>query len=284
MGAACSINRAPPDVGSDDDHEPTIVTNTAQDEALAAALGRQQSPTDFGITALKMSLIMKRRVEALRMRRIGRSRTALTKTSLKNIEGRLSHAKEEGSDGEGRLSYTSAEGSTVADSAVAEPPRRKINRHVVRDGETLLDQRLSFAGLEQEIMRGDGNCQFRSLSFQMFETQELHAHVRKRVCAYMLSKRDDYAIYFEEGEFDQYVGRMSMLCTWGDELTLRAAADCFGCIIHVVTSTVENWHLKYDPEGQPACKRLFLTYISPVHYNSIVRAVKPAAPAAAEKA
>ena len=35
--------------------------------------------------------------------------------------------------------------------------------------------------------------------------------------------------------------------TWGDELTLRAASDCFGCTIHVVTSHEANWYLRYAP-------------------------------------
>ena len=60
--------------------------------------------------------------------------------------------------------------------------------------------------------------------------------------------------------------------TWGDELTLRAAADAFGCVVHVITSTTENWHLVYQPEKpREPPKSLFLTYVSPVHYNTISR-------------
>ena len=77
---------------------------------------------------------------------------------------------------------------------------------------------------------------------------------------------------------------------WGDELTIRAAADAFGCTVHVLTSDAENWHLRYTPAGmarQPslasaeladgsgAGRRLFLTYISPVHYNCIRRTTAP---------
>eukprot|EP01052_Picozoa_sp_SAG31_P018072 SAG31_NODE_1264_length_9071_cov_17.828132_3_plen_41_part_00 len=32
-------------------------------------------------------------------------------------------------------------------------------------------------------------------------------------------------------------------------MTLRAAADCFGCIVHVVTSEHENWLLNYMPDS-----------------------------------
>ena len=59
---------------------------------------------------------------------------------------------------------------------------------------------------------------------------------------------------FEENELDSYIEYMSRNRTWGDELTLRAAADCFGCTIHVVTSTDANWYLRYEPQqvGPPS--------------------------------
>ena len=77
---------------------------------------------------------------------------------------------------------------------------------------------------------------------------------------------------------------MAMSRTWGDELTLRACADSFQVPIHVVQSTVDNWYLVYEPSDEFATpglaneseketkkkKRLFVSYISPVHYNAIV--------------
>ena len=87
---------------------------------------------------------------------------------------------------------------------------------------------------------------------------------------HMRQQREEFEIYFDVGEFDTFLERMGTERTWGDELTLRAAADAFRCTIHVITSTKENWHLRYEPEGKPA-KLLFLTYVSPVHYNAIRR-------------
>ena len=34
---------------------------------------------------------------------------------------------------------------------------------------------------------------------------------------------------------------MSQGGTWGDELTLRAACDSYGVVVHCVTSEAENW-------------------------------------------
>lgn len=50
--------------------------------------------------------------------------------------------------------------------------------------------------------------------------------------------------------------------------------DCFGVNVHVVTSMDQNWHLEYTPEDPrdtgPIDKKVFISYISPVHYNSLV--------------
>ena len=61
----------------------------------------------------------------------------------------------------------------------------------------------------------------------------------------------------------------------------------YGCEAHVVTSEPANWYLAYHPESHepidPAVarvprgaalpsphKQIFLSYISPIHYNAVV--------------
>lgn len=75
---------------------------------------------------------------------------------------------------------------------------------------------------------------------------------------------------------------MTKLRTWGDELTLRGACDCYGCVVHVVTTEHENWLLNYVPaslEGQmvggesgtppESTRECFLAYVSPVRTQAI---------------
>lgn len=45
-------------------------------------------------------------------------------------------------------------------------------------------------------------------------------------------------------EFDLFLCNMARDKTWGDELTLKAAAEEFGVVIHIITSEKENWYLK----------------------------------------
>lgn len=90
----------------------------------------------------------------------------------------------------------------------------------------------------------DGNCQFRAFSQQCYGEQIYHSAVRKAVCEHMLKERAFFGAMFEGEDFSAYMESMSMERTWGDELTLRAAADCFGCTIHLITSNESNWYLR----------------------------------------
>ena len=55
----------------------------------------------------------------------------------------------------------------------------------------------------------------------------------------------------------------------GDELTLRAIADCYGMVVNVLTSDQRHWHMRYKPKELQLKLEIWLAYIAPVHYNSI---------------
>jgi len=149
-----------------------------------------------------------------------------------------------------------------------------------------LEERLRALGLSSVDMEPDGNCQFRAVADQLFGSQEHHAAVRAAVVAHMKRSSDFFSIYFESsGEYSSYLRGMGQSRTWGDELTLRAAVEAFGCVAHVVTSEEQNWYLVYNPDNPVddamlarVCKRLprpavgkeiFINYISPIHYNAV---------------
>jgi hypothetical protein len=48
-----------------------------------------------------------------------------------------------------------------------------------------LHQRLERLNLDVVTMEGDGNCQFRTLAQQLFDTQDHHHRVRKTVIRHM---------------------------------------------------------------------------------------------------
>lgn len=102
-----------------------------------------------------------------------------------------------------------------------------------------------------------------------------HAEVQAVLCGacrameYMRQHESYFSCFFAEGELQQYLVKMGQSKNWGDELTLRAVADACDCIIHVLASTKDNWYIKYVPSSSSPSKHLFLTYISPVHYNAL---------------
>lgn len=62
----------------------------------------------------------------------------------------------------------------------------RINSYIPNVSDASLDhqrllQRLNVYGLYEVKVSGDGNCQFRALSEQMFKSPEHHKHVRKDV-------------------------------------------------------------------------------------------------------
>ena len=116
----------------------------------------------------------------------------------------------------------------------------------------------------------DGNCQFRSLSLQLYGDEGFHGSVRTAAVEHMRCEAAFFGAMFERGEFETYVEDMANPKTWGDELTLRAVADALGCAVHVVTSNEANWYLQYTPTDElPVRKHLFLTYVAPVHYDAL---------------
>ena len=153
----------------------------------------------------------------------------------------------------------------------------------IKEGSSLLSERLVHLGLQQLIMKDDGNCQFRAFSDQLYGTQERHLEIRQTIVKHMNKYEADFEIYFEDKNmWASYLRDMSAKGCWGDELTLRCAADVFNVKVHVLTSEQKNYYIHYDPalhsekncgfEQQPVedtNRHVFLSYISPVHYNSI---------------
>ena len=96
------------------------------------------------------------------------------------------------------------------------------DRHAPADlqsEEARLRQRLSRLRLDMLIMQGDGNCQFRAVSFGLYGTEGRHAEVRSRAISFMKRNPAAFAVFLGE-DYAQYLDSMARLGTWGDELTL----------------------------------------------------------------
>ncbi|GIL73570.1 hypothetical protein Vretimale_5178 [Volvox reticuliferus] len=155
----------------------------------------------------------------------------------------------------------------VATSAL--PPEPVVSA----DRQRLLTTLRQYDLVEKEVA-GDGNCQFRALSDQLYGTPDYHASVRQAVVDTLQDRASSYSCYVP-GEYGQYCTSMSKSGTWGDHVTLQAAADHFGLRIMVVTSFSESPVIYIDPAATRSPRTLYLSFWAEVHYNSLYPAQEP---------
>ncbi|WOG96497.1 hypothetical protein DCAR_0415833 [Daucus carota subsp. sativus] len=135
------------------------------------------------------------------------------------------------------------------------------------DHQRLLD-RLQLYNLVECKVQGDGNCQFRALSDQLYRTPEHHKSVRRQVVNQLKSHPEMYEGYVPM-DYGDYLKKMSKSGEWGDHVTLQAAADSYGVKIFVLTSFKDTCSIEILPKVQKSERVIFLSFWAEVHYNSI---------------
>ncbi|XP_078432650.1 cysteine proteinases superfamily protein [Wolffia australiana] len=131
-----------------------------------------------------------------------------------------------------------------------------------------LNQRLSAYGLIEMKVSGDGNCQFRALSDQIFKSAEHHKFVRKTIVQQLKDQRSFYEGYVPMS-YKKYCKKMGKSGEWGDHVTLQAAADKFHVKIFLVTSFRDTCFVEIVPQCATPQRELWLSLWSEVHYNSL---------------
>ena len=131
-----------------------------------------------------------------------------------------------------------------------------------------LDQRLRAYGLQEKTIKGDGNCQFRSLADQLFGSPERHSEVRRMVIAQLVRSAEDYEVFVPD-DYPDYVRKMARDGEWGDHLTLQAAADVYGRRICILSTYEKNFLIEITPKTMRHPRVLWLSFWAEVHYNSI---------------
>ncbi|KAL5742954.1 hypothetical protein ACOSP7_029686 [Xanthoceras sorbifolium] len=135
------------------------------------------------------------------------------------------------------------------------------------DHERLLN-RLQLYGFIELKVQGDGNCQFRALSDQLYGTPEYHKVVRRKVVNQLKSHREKYEGYVPM-EYGDYLKKISKSGEWGDHVTLQAAADLVGVKIIVITSFKDTGYIEILPDVQKSKGVICVSFWAEVHYNSI---------------
>ncbi|KAL1208036.1 OVARIAN TUMOR DOMAIN-containing deubiquitinating enzyme 10 [Cardamine amara subsp. amara] len=151
-------------------------------------------------------------------------------------------------------------------------PKTRIKSRCLDDlnDQERLQDRLEWEGYTEIKMKSDGNCQFRALADQLYETSDLHKRVRQEIVKQLKSRPKGYKGFVDKMEFSQYVKNMSSDSAWGDEVTLKAAADVYGVKIVLITSIKDNPTIVILPKSEKEPGRVIhLSYLAGIHYNSI---------------
>ncbi|KAM7277375.1 hypothetical protein ACFE04_019241 [Oxalis oulophora] len=146
------------------------------------------------------------------------------------------------------------------------------------DHQRLLE-RLRVYGLCEVKVSGDGNCQFRAISDQMYRSPEHHKHIRKEVVKQLKDHHTLYESYIPM-KYKRYYKKMAKSGEWGDHVTLQAAADKFAAKICLLTSFRDTCFIEIMPQYQAPKRELWLSFWSEVHYNSLykIQAAVPVQP------
>lgn len=137
----------------------------------------------------------------------------------------------------------------------------------ITDHQRLLE-RLQLYDLVELTVSGDGNCQFRALSDQLYRSPEHHAVVREQIIRQLKFHPEIYDGYVPMA-YNDYLKKMSKNGEWGDHVTLQAAADWYGVKMFVLTSFKDTCYIEILPHNQKSTRIIFLSFWAEVHYNSI---------------
>nr|XP_024384979.1 uncharacterized protein LOC112286871 isoform X1 [Physcomitrium patens] len=132
----------------------------------------------------------------------------------------------------------------------------------------LLLHRLSLYGLTERRIAGDGNCQFRALSDQLYRSPDHHQFVRDKIVSQLTNLVDKYSGYIPMS-YNEYLKKMSNNGEWGDHVTLQAAADYYGVKISLVTSFKDRCFIEIMPSTRKSAREIYLSFWAEIHYNSI---------------
>ena len=126
-------------------------------------------------------------------------------------------------------------------------------------------------GLLERDVCGDGNCQFRAISDQLFGSEAEHVLVRNRVAEELRANPGTYSGFIFHTDYETYVAEVARPGSWGDHLTLQAAANAFGFRCHVVSEALPDDFWEIVPVDVLVPTVVLLVHWPEVHYSSVQR-------------
>ncbi|CAG9481719.1 unnamed protein product [Plasmodium vivax] len=116
-------------------------------------------------------------------------------------------------------------------------------------------------------IRTDGNCLFRAVSDQLYNSEDNYKEIRKLVVDHLLRNEEKYQHFIEYDEsYKSYIERISLDGTWGGQLELQAVGELFTVNILIYQENGCILEIKNHSDDK---KCIQLHYASSEHYNSV---------------
>lgn len=160
---------------------------------------------------------------------------------------------------------------------------RDADKHQ-KQGGLLPDLRMIASGKGFEVVDNDGkgNCMFHALCHQLKYKKHLeisHQDLRNELVKYLhehskMADGTELAVFIDRfASWTEYLHDMAQDGKWGDHVILFAAANCYKCDIHVISSVPSHdCTVRPDPPISDAAQ-LVLGHVVEVHYVSLKRSV-----------
>ncbi|XP_049849431.1 OTU domain-containing protein DDB_G0284757-like [Schistocerca gregaria] len=154
----------------------------------------------------------------------------------------------------------------------------KENKWMLETKQRMRERLALYSMRERKEVPQDGNCQMNSLSDQLYGTFEYAGYIRGQIVAWL---RKNAEMELENGAklldfcadptgWESYCNSMEKSGTWGDHLTLVAAAEVFSAVIVIISSSKDSCECLHIISPQKKPKKLIqLCHYEEFHYGTI---------------
>jgi len=140
---------------------------------------------------------------------------------------------------------------------------------------------LARQGLEIAPIEGDGNCLFRSVSYQIYGDDQYHHIVREKCMDYMETERHYFEPYVvgDMDDFMRYLAAKRRNAVWGDDPEVQALCELYDRPAEIWAydsflgaKKLRTFHEASGISSRPDRPPMRLSYYGGGHYDSIYRA------------
>lgn len=178
---------------------------------------------------------------------------------------------------------THSNGNGIQNHDLSTSPISKVPQtfyQLIQQREALFAEKLALKNLHIMQVEGDGNCLFRSISHQLYGSENYHKNLRELTMNYITLEKEFFAQYIVGGmeAFTEYIARKRQDGVWGDDVEIEAMSEIYG--ISIVIFAYDNKPLRTFHEDVDTTKvrEIKLSYHGRSHYNSIVEIMNYSGP------